>query len=379
VKSALRTTCRKLTPQVILNERPVLFAAPVKTRPLYTVEVLDAHRIDETRLHAYLREHIEEFGDDLEVRQFQGGQSNPTFLLTCAEQHYVLRKKPPGTLLPKAHQVEREYRIMQALRCSAVPVPRMQVLCEDPGVIGTAFFVMHFVPGRVFADPALADVEAGERRPIYQALASTLAGLHKVDWRAAGLTGFGRTESYFARQLKTWSGQYQASKTGALPAMDKLTQWLGEHLPIDEPASIVHGDFRVGSTILEPNKPRIAALLDWELSTLGHPLADLGYLCMPYHLPADVPGVRGLQGLDLEGLGLPGQTELIAHYCAASGRDEVDKITFYIAFALFRLTAIVQGVYARALQGNASDANARAVGKRAALLARAGWETAAQT
>jgi aminoglycoside phosphotransferase (APT) family kinase protein len=344
----------------------------------YTIEVLKPHRFDEARLHGYLREHLEGFGDDLEVRQFQGGQSNPTFLLTSEGQHYVLRKKPPGLLLPKAHQVEREHRIMHALRNSKIPVPRMQVMCEDTAVIGTAFLVMQYVPGRVIADPALPDFEPSDRRQIYQALASTLASLHQVDWRAAGLTGFGRAEGYFARQIKTWSGQYLASKTGDLPTMDKLIQWLGTHLPMDEKATIVHGDFRVGNTILDPHQPRIAALLDWELSTLGQPLADLGYLCMPYHLPANVPGVRGLQGLDLEELGLPSQTELIARYCAASGREEVRDITFYIAFALFRLTAILQGVYARALQGNASDANARAAGKRTSLMAQAGWEITAQ-
>lgn len=343
------------------------------------LDVLEQHRFDEAKLGRYLLGNIPGFGRDLEIRQFQGGQSNPTFLLSAGGERYVLRKKPPGKLLPKAHQVEREFRIMHALKDSRIPLPGMVLLCEDVDVIGTAFFVMRFVPGRVISEPGLASVASSERRSVYRDLTTVLADLHAVDWRAAGLEGFGREQGYVARQLHTWTKQYEASKTEELPAMDNLIAWLGERLPADEKATIVHGDFRVGNTILEGRRPRIAALLDWELSTIGHPLADLGYLCMPYHLPAKVPGLRGLVGLDFDDLKLPDEAELVAGYADASGRTSIDDIDFFIAFALFRLAAIVQGIYARALQGNASDANALQVGQRAPLLARAGWDVATRS
>jgi aminoglycoside phosphotransferase (APT) family kinase protein len=347
-----------------------------------TVPVLPQHRFDQQALQRYLAAHLAPGGDaatptaPLRVRQFQGGQSNPTFLLRWGAACFVLRKKPPGPLLPKAHLVEREYRVMKALWSSPVPVPRMRLLCEDPDIIGTPFFVMDFAPGRICAEPTLAAVAPAQRRALLDELTIGLAALHRVDWRACGLVGFGRPENFVARQIAVWSRQYQAAQTTALPEMARLTAWLEARLPANPANSIVHGDYRVGNVILHASEPKVLALLDWELSTLGDPLADLGYFLMPYYLRADIPGLKGLKGLDLDALGLPGKDELLATYCRASGRPAVGDLDYYVVLSLFRLTAILQGVYARALQGNAAHADALQVGKRAALLAQTGWAIA---
>lgn len=344
------------------------------------VPVLQAHRFDESRLAEYLRD-AGLLDGALRVRQFQGGQSNPTFLLETGRQsaprRYVLRKKPPGKTLPSAHQVDREYRVMAALGAhSDVPVPAMHLLCEDADVIGTAFYVMDFVPGRVFDRPRLDALDCADRRAVHHAMIDTLAELHNVGVEAAGLVDFGRAEGYVQRQIKRWTSQYEASKTGELPAMDNLTAWLAEHVPADEPAAIAHGDFRIGNLLLAPDAPRVATVLDWELATLGHPLADLAYCCMPYHLPHDEGDRRGLYGLDLAALGVPDEAEVLQRYCDATGRDGIDNWPVFIAFSMFRIAAILQGVYARALQGNASNRDALQVGERAALLAEYGWQAA---
>ena len=340
------------------------------------VSVLEAHRVDEGRLADYLA------GQDLldgalKVRQFQGGQSNPTYLLESGERRYVLRKKPPGKVLPSAHQVDREYRVMKALgEHSDVPVPTMRVLCEDESVLGTSFYVMDFVPGRVYSLPQLESLNKADRTQLYHDKIDTLARLHRVDYQAVGLGDFGKPQGYVTRQVKRWSAQYEASKTGDLPAMDNLMAWLADHIPDDDSAAIAHGDFRLGNLLVDNQEPRVVAVLDWELATIGHPLADLAYCCLPYHMPHGVNGVRGLDGLDLAARGIPDEHALLERYCEGAGRDGISDWPVFLAFALFRSAAILQGVYARALQGNASDRNALEVGKRAGLIAERGWQIA---
>jgi aminoglycoside phosphotransferase (APT) family kinase protein len=338
-----------------------------------TIEVLPQHRFDESRLQQYLHEYLPQGCSSLKVRQFQGGQSNPTFLIFIDGTPFVLRKKPPGKLLRGAHQVDREFRVMKSLDGSAVPVPQMLHLCEDEDVIGTIFFVMQYLDGRVEQEPTLSVFEQSQRTPMFEQMASTLARLHNVDWQAVGLEGFGRAENYIGRQISTWSKQYEASKTDEMPAMDKLMAWLSNREPPESPATIAHGDFRVGNLMFGAEHTNIIAVLDWELSTIGHPLADLGYFCLPWYLPADLSGVRGLKGRDLESEGLPSVDLIVDVYRRERGLTEEIDLDYFVAFSLFRLAAIVQGVYARGLQGNASSADAILVGKRAALLAQTGW------
>lgn len=341
------------------------------------VEVLEAHQFDENKLLRWLKKNIPDFGNELAVRQFQGGQSNPTFLLESDSGRYVLRKKPPGKVLPSAHLVEREYKVIRALaEHTDVPVPRAHVLCEDDSIIGTPFYLMDFMDGRVVSHPALAALDRQERHPVHMAAVDTLAALHSVDVNAVGLGDFGRPEGYVARQVARWSRQYLASKTGDMPAMDKLMAWLPDNIPAVDECAIAHGDYRLGNLMLAPDKPEVIAILDWELSTLGHPLADLAYYCLPYHLSMDLEGSRGLVGEDLDALGILDERETIARYCRQTGRDGIADWHVFLAFSLFRLAAIVQGVYARALQGNASNADALQVGKRASALAEAGWHIA---
>ena len=341
------------------------------------VEVLPAHKFDEKRLLDWLKAELPEVGQRMEVKQFQGGQSNPTFLLETDGGRYVLRKKPPGKTLPSAHMVEREYRVMGALYDHTdVPVPRVRVLCEDSSVIGTPFYVMDFLEGRIISHSALRALDRQDRMSAHHSAIDTLAKLHSVDVNAIGLGDYGRPEGYVARRVSRWSKQYLASKTDELPAMDNLMAWLPENLPAKDETSIAHGDYRFGNLMLAPDKPEVIAILDWELSTLGHPLADLAYYCLPYYLPSDMEGMRGLRGEDLEALGIPDEQETIARYCAKTGRDGIDDWHVFLAFSLFRLAAILQGVYKRALDGNAANANALEVGKRASLLADIGWQIA---
>ncbi|RVU38092.1 phosphotransferase family protein [Hwanghaeella grinnelliae] len=339
--------------------------------------VSEAHRLDEGRLTDYLvGAGLDDFRQPMTVQQYQGGQSNPTYLLEAAGTRYVLRKKPPGKLLPSAHLVEREYRVMKALAQTDVPVPAMHLLCEDDEVIGTTFFVMEFLEGRVLPDPSIPEASVAERQAIYESLCDTLAKLHNVDYEAIGLGDFGKPANYVQRQLDRWTKQFHAAKTDEMPAMDALIDWLPANMPDEDETAIAHGDFRLENTILHPTEPRVIAVLDWELATLGHPLGDLAYNCMTFHLPHGAPSLKGIAGLDLKGLGIPTEEEYVARYCRMTGRGNIPDFSFYVVFAMFRLASICQGVYARALQGNASSDNALVVGKKAAVLADIAWEIA---
>lgn len=341
------------------------------------VDVLPAHQFDEASLLSWLQNVMPGFGTRLDVKQFQGGQSNPTFLLDTDSGQYVLRKKPPGKTLPSAHMVEREYKVMQALSGHTnMPVPKTRALCEDSSIIGTPFYVMDYLEGRIFSHPALRALDRQERMSAHRSAIDTLAALHSVDVNQVGLGDYGRPEGYVARQVSRWTKQYLASKTDDMPAMDNLMDWLPKNLPSTDECAVAHGDYRFGNLMFAPDKPEVIAILDWELSTLGHPLADLAYYCLPYHLPSDMEGSRGLAGEDLEALGIPDERETIARYCQQTGRDGIADWHVFLAFSLFRLAAILQGVYARALQGNAANADALQVGKRASHLADLGWKIA---
>jgi aminoglycoside phosphotransferase (APT) family kinase protein len=337
------------------------------------VPVLPNHRFDEAALARYLAAHLPGFGGDLVVRQFQGGQSNPTFCLTSGNRSYVMRKKPPGKLLPSAHAVDREFTVLKALAASPVPVPRVHLLCADESVIGQMFYVMDHVPGRVFADRALPGVPAAERAAMYDDMNRVLALLHGCDYRALGLGDFGRPEGYVARQVARWSKQYEASRTIDVPAMDALMRWLPDHLPATEEAAIAHGDFRLGNLIFHPTAPRVVAVLDWELATIGHPLADLAYNLLTYRLPESAGGATEAE---LVALGIPSERDYIARYCERSGRAGVADLEFMIVFAMFRLASIVAGVYRRAVEGNAADARAMERGRIFQEVAERAWEFA---
>ncbi len=335
-----------------------------------TAEVREQHRFDVAALERYLRAHVAGFSGSLTVQQFRGGQSNPTYYLTAGGREYVLRRKPPGKLLPSAHAVDREYRVITALGTTGFPVPRTYALCEDASVIGTMFYVMDCVHGRVITDPKIPGLTPRERAAIYDSLNEVLARLHTVDWRQLGLADFGRPGSYFTRQLHRWTQQYRASETEKIEAMERLIEWLPTHTPADDETTLVHGDFRLGNVILHPTEPRIAAVLDWELSTLGHPLADLAYNCLPYRFTQDW---EGLAGKNLAELGIPTEQEYVAAYCRRTGRAAIPDLEFCLAFSMFRLSAIAQGIMGRVLAGTANDPSARARGARARPLADSAW------
>src|SRR5574341_693104 len=335
-----------------------------------TAEVREQHRFDVGALERYMREHVAGFTGSLTVKQFRGGQSNPMYYVTAGGKEYVLRRKPPGKLLPSAHAVDREYRIITALGATGFPVPRTYALCQDDSVIGTAFYVMDCVHGRVITDPKIPGLEPRERRAIYDSLNETLARLHTVDFQKIGLADFGRSGSYFARQIHRWTQQYRASETETIEAMERLIAWLPAHLPADDETTLVHGDFRLGNTIVHPTEPRIAAVLDWELSTLGHPLADLAYNCLPYRFTRET--FDGFAGEPLPP-GIPSEEEYLRAYCQRTGRPSIPDWDFYIAFSMFRLSAIAQGIMGRVLAGTANDPNARARGERARPLAEQAW------
>lgn len=329
---------------------------------------------DTSKLAGWMHENIPGFSGPIELQQFAGGQSNPTFLVTAPEQKYVLRRKPPGKLLPSAHAVDREFRVLEALRDTDVPVAHAYALCEDPAVIGSAFYVMDYIHGRIFWDATLPEVAREQRRGIYEEMVRVQAALHSVDYAAVGLGDFGRPGNYIERQVTRWTQQYRASQTEKIDAVEHLIEWLPRHIPPGEQTSIVHGDFRLDNTIFHSAEPRIAAVLDWELSTLGHPMVDLAYFCMRYNLPE--VEFRGLRGLDVVQLGIPTEQECVAQYCKLRGLPAVSPKdwTYYLAFCMFRLTGILQGVLARALQGNASSETALQAGRRARPLAELGWQ-----
>lgn len=308
------------------------------------------------------------------VEQFGGGQSNPTFLLTAGGKKYVLRKKPPGLLLKSAHQVDREYRIMKALAVTNVPVPKMIALCSDASVIGTEFYVMEYLEGRIFRDPQLPGVSAAERKAIYDNMNDVLARLHRVDIEKIGLSDYGRPGNYFDRQISRFIQQYRAAQTDQIPEMEHLIAWLPHHVPTEHSISIAHGDYRLENTIFHPTEPRMIAVLDWELSTIGHPLADLAYNCLGYHVMN--PRQGGLVGVDHAATGIPTEKDYVAAYCARVGRGAIEKWPFYVSFSLFRLASIAQGVYKRGLDGNASSETAAQFGNSCQLLAQNAWRLA---
>lgn len=339
-----------------------------------TKPVAEALDFDRAALERWLAETVEGFEGPVSVSQFKGGQSNPTYKLEAKSGEYVLRRKPPGKLLPSAHAVEREHQVMDALGKSGFPAPKMRGLCENPEVIGTAFYVMDFVEGRIFWDAYLPDLAPDERGAIYDASNATLAQLHAIDPEAAGLSDFGKPGNYFQRQIGRWTKQYKAAETDPIPAMDRLIDWLPEAAPEQERTSVVHGDYRLDNMIFHPDEPRVIAVLDWELSTLGDPLADFTYQLMQWRTPQDIRS--GFLGVDLNSLGIPTEEEYVAAYCARTGRDSIPKLDFYIAYNIFRLAGIAQGVYARSLQGNASNERAKELGKLVAPMADYAWEIA---
>lgn len=344
-----------------------------------TAEVREELRFDEQLLSEYMTSHVEGFHGSLNVRQFRGGQSNPTYLLEADSGRYVLRRKPPGDLLKSAHAVDREYRVISALYGADFPVPRPYVLCEDDVVVGTSFYIMECVEGRIFWDLDLPGLESDERAAIYDSVNDTIAKLHGFDYGALGLEDFGKPGNYFARQISRWSGQYRASETRSIAAMDRLMEWLPEHIPDDESASIVHGDFRLDNMIIDADEPRVIAVLDWELSTIGHPLADFTYHLMSWQMPEIGLGSAGLRDKDLATLGIPSEDEYTRLYCERTGRTGgIADRAFYSAFNFFRLAAILQGIAGRVRDGTAASAHAGQAERAVEPLADLGWEFAAR-
>lgn len=324
-------------------------------------------------LQNYLQDKLPGFSGQLHAEKFAGGQSNPTFLLSDDTQKWVLRRKPPGELLASAHAVDREYRVLSALRDTDVPVAKTYLLCEDESIIGSMFYIMEYLDGRVFWDPELPEVSSNEERTaIYEDMNRVLAALHSVDPVSVGLEDFGRPGNYFERQLSRWTKQYRASETEHSPAMERLIEWLPANMPEDDGlVSLVHGDFRLDNLMFHPTEPRIIGILDWELSTLGHPLADLSYQVMAWQMPAG-DGLRGLAGCNRAALGIPTDEEYIANYCKRTGRADIAHWSFYLVFCFFRLAAILQGVKKRSLIGTASSAEATAKGALVEPLAEMG-------
>jgi len=336
--------------------------------------VEERHRIDAGRLEDFLKRNVEGFRGPLQIEQFKGGQSNPTYRITAGGKRYALRRKPPGKLLPSAHAVDREYRVIKALHGVGFPVARPYVLCEDDAVIGTAFYLMDCVEGRILWDQSLPGMSRAGRRAIWDELNRVIALLHGVDYKAAGLESFGKAGSYIERQIGRWTKQYIASETGKIEAMDNLIAWLPKNIPPAGEITIVHGDYRLDNTVFHPTEPRILAVLDWELSTLGDPLADFSYHCMSWHTPP--AKFRGIAGLPLEELGIPSEREYAEMYFKRTGRKSVDPSTwdYYMAYNLFRIAAILQGIAKRVLDGTAASEHAREAGSRAPLMAELGWK-----
>jgi aminoglycoside phosphotransferase (APT) family kinase protein len=321
-----------------------------------TKDVAETHRFDEKRLFDYLSEHIDGFDGPMDVRQFKGGQSNPTYQLITPGRKYVLRRKPPGKLLKSAHAVDREYRIIKALNNTDFPVPKAYILCEDEEIIGTVFYVMECVEGRVIWDLLIPGVTNDHRAAIYDAMNETLAKLHTTNYSALGLDDFGKPGNYFARQIGRWSKQYTLSESQEIAEMNRLIEWLPENIPANEEVSIVHGDYRLDNMVIHPTEPRVIAVLDWELCTLGHPLADFSYHIAQWRMPKAM--FMGMIGHDIEALGIPSEAEYTRAYCERTGRDEIEHMDFYMAYNIFRLACILQGIVGRVRDGTASSAHA---------------------
>ena len=341
-----------------------------------TREVGERLRFDEVALAGWMEANVEGFHGTLAASQFKGGQSNPTYRIDAPSGSYVLRRKPPGKLLPGAHAVDREYKVLSALGTQDFPVPRVHGLCEDESVIGTAFYVMEMVEGRIFWDTSFPELPAAERPAYFDAMNAALAALHRIDPEAAGLGDSGKPGNYFARQIARWSKQYESDvEAGRVEAMDRLVEWLPANIPPDEQQPrVIHGDYRCDNMVFHPTEPRVLAVLDWELSTLGHPLADFTYHLMMYRMPGGM--TTGLAGLDLTVLNIPSEADYVAAYCRRTGRDGIPDLDFYMAFNLFRLAGIVHGIKARIVRGTAASAHAEATAATLEPLARLGWQQA---
>jgi aminoglycoside phosphotransferase (APT) family kinase protein len=339
-----------------------------------TMAVRERHAFDIAALENYMKFHVEDFKAPLEVAQFKGGQSNPSYHLKTPNREYVLRRKPPGKLLPSAHAVDREYKVITALWDTDVPVPKTYCLCLDEGIIGTIFYVMEFMKGRIEWDPTLPGYSNAERSSIFDSMNASMAALHQVDYKAVGLEDFGKPSEYLARQINRWTKQYKASETEDIPAMNNLMAWLPENIPGGDETCVVHGDYRLDNTVLHATEPKQIAILDWELSTLGHPLADFSYHCMTWRLEPEM--FRGLKGVNFKALGIPTEEEYVDAYCKRTGRDGIANWDFYAAYNMFRLSAILQGIMGRVVDGTASNKHAIESGKRAKPLAILGWQQA---
>ena len=335
--------------------------------------VAPVHAFDVDALAAYMRGHVAAFHGSIHVEQFQGGQSNPTYRILAGERRYILRRKPPGVLLPSAHAVDREHRVMAALAGTDVPVPAMRALCVDPAVIGTAFYIMDYVEGRILWDPAMPGMTPAMRAAHFDELNRVIAALHMVDYAAVGLADFGKPGAYVTRQIARWTRQYEAGLAPRIASMDRLIAWLPANVPAEDPTSIVHGDFRIDNVIFHPSEPRVLAVLDWELATLGHPLSDFAYHAMAWRLSA--AEFRGMRGADFDALGIPTESGYIAAYCRRTGRDAIADWEFYLIFSMFRIAAILHGVHSRALAGNAASNDAAETGGRAVAVADVAWRT----
>ncbi len=342
-----------------------------------TMPVSDRQKIDLGALQEYMRANVEGYSGEIAIEQFKGGQSNPTFKLTADGRSYVLRTKPGSAakLLPSAHAIDREFRVMDALNRAGFPAARQYALCTDEALLGRAFYIMEFVEGRVLWDQSLPGMRNDERAAYYDEMNRVVAQLHTVDYAAIGLSSFGKPGNYFGRQIERWSKQYKASETESIPAMDQLIEWLPKNIPPGDETSIVHGDYRLDNMMFHPSEPKILAILDWELSTLGHPLADFSYHLMSWHIP---PGqFRGLGGVDVKALGIPTEAEYIAQYCERTGRVlRREDLAFYLAYNMFRMAGILQGIMKRYVDGTASSAQALKAGKAARPMAEMGWRYA---
>ncbi len=339
-----------------------------------TKDVSEKHRFDRASLVEFMKGNVEGFEGPLEVSQFKGGQSNPTYRLATPTKNYVLRRKPPGKLLPSAHAMDREYRIITALGSTGFPVPRSYCLCEDESVIGTMFYIMDCVEGRIFWEPLLPGMEPEERAAIYASMNETLARLHGSDYKALGLEDFGRPGNYFARQIARWSKQYRASETDKIEEMDRLMVWLPENIPAGDETTIVHGDYRLDNMVFHPTEPRVVAVLDWELCTLGHPLADFSYQLSQWRTPKEF--TNGLAGADLASLGIPSEAEYTASYCRHTGRERIGDVEFYMAYNFFRMAGILQGIAGRVRDGTAASDHAAETAAIVRPLAEVAWKFA---
>ena len=335
-----------------------------------TKEVAESHRFDESALHGWMQANVAGYQGPLEVRQFKGGQSNPTYQLITPSKKYVMRRKPPGKLLPSAHAVDREYKVITALYPTGFPVAKSYGLCTDDSVIGTMFYVMDMVEGRIIWDQSLPDYTPEQRYPIYMAQVTTLAALHNTDYKAIGLEDYGRTGNYMARQIDRWTKQYKASETQPIESVERLIEWLPKTCPADDQTSIVHGDYRMDNMVMHPTEPRVIAVLDWELGTLGNPLADFTYLLMGW--------VNGAMAAidDKAAHGAPTIEEVVAEYCRLTGRTGLPDLNWYFAYNIFRLAGIVQGIVGRARDGTANSPQAAAMAARVPALGAAAWKFA---